>query len=218
MRSIRNFLAARRAVAMIEMALVLPVFIPAGMYAIEMSNYSVVQMRVNQIALTLADNASRAGVDTNLATQQLRELDINDVLQGLRIQQGKLDVPGRGRVTISSLETNSSGGQWVHWQRCLGIRQGAGYDSSATEGNGATGNSFPGMGPTNARVTAPPNSAVMYVEINYDYRPLVAAFFVSSTRISATASFIVRDNRDLASGITNPAPAQPSMTCNKYTS
>ena len=183
-----------------------------------MSNYALVQLKLSQIALTLADNASRVGVQSSLSLQQLREVDVNDVFQGARLQGGGLAVTTNGRITLSSLEVNDDNGQWIHWQRCVGIPGGSGNDSSyGVQGTGASGTGFAGMGDPGAKVTAPADSAVMFVEINYTYQPLVSSYFVGTTRLRSIASMIVRDNRSLEDGLTDPAPGAPHMTCDKHT-
>ncbi|MBS0503768.1 MAG: hypothetical protein JSS55_08195 [Proteobacteria bacterium] len=217
----------RSGVALIEFAYAMPAVMAMGMYGVESANLAQTHMRVSQVALMLADNASRAGVDATGGTiQQLREIDINDIMQGVRLQQNRLDLANRGRVTLSSLETNSDGGQWIHWQRCLGMKQGAGWDSSyGKAGDGKTGTAFPGMGNAGSEVQAPAGEAVMYVEINYQYRSLFGTMtaIVGSPVIQYTASYIVRDKRDLSgnsgSGIYDPSPSVGSakMTCDKYT-
>lgn len=209
----------RRGVAMLEFALALPVVLPIGLYAVELCNFGIAQLRLSQSTLALADNISRVGVDTNMATQQLREADINEVVEGLRQQAKSLSLTANGRVTISSLETKN-GAQWIHWQRCVGTKSGPGYDSSfGLAGDGGTsGSGFTGMGIGGTKVVAPNNSAVIFVEINYDYQPLISPYFLGTRKLQQTASFIVRDNRELATGITNPAPTvQDPLTCNRYT-
>ncbi len=218
-RPFRALRRDRRGLAMLEFALALPIVLPIGLYAIELSNYGVRQLQLSQATLALADNASRVGADTNMATQQLREIDINEVLQGLRLQTSGLRLTTNGRVTISSLEVRD-GAQWIHWQRCIGLKRGNGYDSSfGRAGDGGTaGTSFRGMGRTGSLVMAPPNSAVIFVEVNYDYTPLISSYFLGDRKLQQIASFIVRDNRELGAGITDPAPAASErMTCDRYT-
>lgn len=215
---VRRLLRDRSAVAMTEFAFALPIVLPAGMFGVEMSNFGITQLRLNQASIALADNASRVGIDTTLATQQIREVDVNDVLLGFRMQTGDMNVAQFGRVTLSSLEVNANGGQWIHWQRCIGLRAGKGWDAADKEDTGKTGTTFPGMSNGGGRfVTAPPGSAVMYVEINYDYQPLIPGFFVGERKLRTVSSFIVRDKRDLPSGVSNPAPAAKPSTCDKYT-
>lgn len=204
-------------VALIEFAFAAPIVLGIGTYGVEVANYGITQMRVSQIALNLADNASRVGATSSLSVQQLREVDINDVLQAARYQGSKIGLTTNGRITLSSLEQNSGGGQWIHWQRCIGLKRGAGYDSSyGVAGDGASGTAFAGMGETGAKVTAPPASGVMFVEINFDYQPVFGNWVLGPKKIRYIASFIVRDNRDF-SQTWNPDPAATVSSCSAYT-
>ena len=217
-RFARRLARHKSGTAMMEFALSLPLVLPLGLFGIEMSNYALAELKLSQIALTLSDNASRVGVDSGLSSQDLREVDINDIFQGARLQGGGMDITTNGRITISSLEVNADGGQWVRWQRCAGVPAGAGFDSSyGTQGDGASGTSFTGMGETGAKVTAPADSAVMFVEINYTYTPLITGYFVGDTALKATASMIVRDNRNLDREVTDPSPGATHMTCDLHT-
>lgn len=224
-----SLLALRRdrsGLALVEFAYSLPLVLALGVMGIETANLAVTNMRVSQIALNLADNASRVGERTALATQQLREADINDVLQAVRLQGEDLELTQRGRVTMSSLEADNSGTQRIHWQRCIGLRSGTNFDSSygtapvnagKQTGPGFAGTVMPdGMGPAGRRVLAPNNSGVIFVEINYQYRPIMDLFGIAPGRIHYTASFIVRDNRDF-SRVFNPNPTAASSTCDTYT-
>jgi hypothetical protein len=203
-------------VAMIEFAYALPLLLVLGGYGVEMSNMATVNQKVSQAALALADNMSRVGAESALSVVQIRESDVNDSFIGLKRQTGALNLTANGRVILSSLEQNASGGQWIHWQRCIGTKNVA--SSYGTQGTGATGTSFPGMGTAAARVTAPPNSAVMFVEIEYDYRALFGTMFFPQRTIRYEASFVVRDDRDMSgSGIFNPAPTATASSCGTFT-
>ncbi len=225
-RTIRAVWQDRRGLALVEFAYSLPLVLALGVMGIETANLAVTNMRVSQVALNLADNASRVGERTSLATQQLREVDINDVLQAVRLQGEELELTRRGRVTLSSLEADNNGVQRIHWQRCIGMRSGTRFDSSygtapvnagSEAGPGFAGTVMPnGMGPAGRRVIAPNNSGVMFVEINYEYRPIINLFGLAPRHIHYTASFIVRDNRDF-SQMFNPNPAAPRSACNTYT-
>ncbi|KQM88373.1 hypothetical protein ASE67_01010 [Sphingomonas sp. Leaf23] len=216
---LRQFWRDRRGVAMLEFALSLPVVLPIGLYAVELCNFGIAQLRLSQSTMALADNISRVGVDTNMATQQLRESDINEVIEGLRQQAKNLSLTANGRVTISSLE-KKNGAQWIHWQRCVGVKSGPGYDSSfGKEGDGGTsGSGFTGMGSGGTKVVAPDNSAVIFVEVNYDYQPLISPYFLGARKLQQTASFIVRDNRELLTGVVDSVPkVTQRMLCTFYT-
>lgn len=155
-----------------EFALGLPLVLSLGLYGVETANLALANLRVSQIALNLADNASRVGIASTLNTAQIREVDMNDVLQAARIQGGRINLSKYGRVIVSSLE-NPSGTQRIHWQRCFGLMKGTDYDSSygttkvtdgtdnttATQGTDVSTGKGPdaGMGDSGAKVTAPPN-------------------------------------------------------------
>ena len=220
----------QRAVSMIEYALAAPLMMAMGGYGVEVSNLAITNMRVSQYALQLADNASRVGVNSGLATFSLREGDINDVLQGLRLFSAGAKLTAYGRVTLSSLENvqqkyDDDNVQRIHWQRCIGLKSGPGFDSSygttsVTAGTDATsgtqGADAPdGMGETGQKVNAPENTGVIYVEVNYQYQPLFGSLFVSATKLHYVASAIVRDKRDF-SQIFNPAPTATPSTCDKH--
>lgn len=204
---------------MIEFAYSLPILMALGGFGMEAANLASVNHQISQAALALADNMSRVGATSSLSTQQIRESDVNDGLTGVRRQTGPIQLTTRGRVILSSLQQNSSGGQWIAWQRCAGMKVVS--SSYGNQGTGATGTGFAGMGPATARVTAPPGSAVMFVEIVYDYPGLFGTMFLPARTIRYEASFVVRDERDLTggpsnNGIFNPTPAATASSCTAY--
>ena len=52
------------------------------------------------------------------------------------------------------------------------------------------------MGPASSRITATPNTTVMFVEIAYTYAPIISFDWVPSQRIVEIAALAVRDSRD----------------------
>ncbi|MBN8499899.1 MAG: pilus assembly protein [Sphingomonadales bacterium] len=197
-------------VAMIEFAYSAPVLALLLIGGVELSNFAITHMRVSQVAVSLADNASRAKQSVVSGVPRIREADVNEVFSAAQLQGGTLDFQAHGRLILSSLETNASGGQWIHWQRCFGDGD---YDSSyGVQGDGATGTSLTGIGPTNRRVSAESGTAIMFVEVVYDYQPLLFSDFMQSAQIRKTAAMYVRDNRDL-SGIYNPSPSVTANVC-----
>jgi hypothetical protein len=209
-------------VALLEFGLSLPLVMAIGIYGAEYANLAVMNMKISQIALNLSDNASRVGIASTLSQQQLREYDINDVFQASRLQGRPIKLIPNARITLSSLEADALGVQRIHWQRCLGNRTGQGWDSSygTTSASAGSDDSIAnagtlapfGMGPASRKVTAPPNSGVMFVEINYAYQPLFSARILGTQVIRYTASYVVRDRRDF-SQIYNPAPQATVMNC-----
>lgn len=197
-------------IAMIETALTMPTLIFAGLAGLEVANLMITHTRVSGIALSVADNASRIASGSNLALPQVREVDVNDVFTGAQLQSGSLNLQANGRIVLSSLETNSEGGQRIGWQRCFGAKNwGSNY---GVQGVGATGTAFPGMGPAGREVRSAMGSPVMFVEVFYEYQPFMFDSWIGSKRIDYEAAFTVRDPRD-TSGIFNPAPAATVNGC-----
>ncbi len=198
------------AVAMTEFALGAPFLMLVGVYGFEQANFVLVTMKVNQLATHLADNASRIGETSQLKNRKIFESDVNDVIAGAQIQGGpSVSLYDHGRVFISSLEVDGNGKQFIHWQRCRGIQK---INSSY----GKQGDTVAGMGPKNEQVTAEPGDAVIFVEVRYTYRPLVAGAIISNRQIRAIAAFNVRDSRDLTQiyqrDSSRPDPVQDCAT------
>jgi len=211
--------------ALLEFAFSMPLVLMIGLYGIETANLALINLKVSQIALNLADNASRVGLLNNVNVEQLREIDMNDVLTATRNQGAAIDLTTNGRIIVSSLEKNASGTQRIHWQRCIGQKSGTGYDSSYgtttttagtdTQASNAGTLAPSGMGDAGSEVNAPTSGGVMFVEINYLYEPVVGDWLFGPSRIHYIASYVVRDNRDFTQ-IYNPSPAATRSTCNLY--
>jgi Flp pilus assembly protein TadG len=207
----------RSGVALTEFALAAPVLMTAGLWGVETANQAVVQMRVNQVAVLIADNAARVGDTSLLGNAQIYESDINDVLYGAHVQGGgNFDFYAHGRVILSSLEVvpESEDQQYIHWQRCMGeLHHNSSYGHA---GDGLDG-SLAGMGPSGDEIVAFDDEAVMFVEVAYVYQPLISSAFTSAGTMTATAAFNVRENRDL-SQIYQRDPASPDSVadCDSY--
>ncbi len=200
----------RSGLALIEFAYTAPVLLILLTGGVELTSFAIAHMRVSQLTVSLADNASRAKQSVVSGVPRIREADVNEVFAAAQLQSGGLDVQQNGRLILSSVEVNPQGGQWIHWQRCFGS---AGHQSSyGVEGDGATGNSIAGVGPAGRQVSAEPGYAIMFVEVIYDYQPLMFGDFLDNEEIRKTAAMYVRDNRDL-SAIYNPAPAVTPSAC-----
>jgi len=215
-RLARNLARSTSALALTEFAYAAPMFAMLGVTGLELSNYALANLRVNQVANSVADVLSRSGESDGLGKKALRESDINDAFQAVSRQSGNLDLLNRGRIIVSGLEQNASGGQWIRWQRCFGTQTTYVSDYGVTN-TGQTGTAFLGMGETGAKATAPDNaSAVMYAEVKYNYKPLIAFKYLPQAQslIVARAAYLVRDRRDLTSG-NDPKPVSgvTASTC-----
>jgi len=155
---------------LVEAAFALPILFLMIFGGLEIAHMAMSHLRVNQIAITVADNAGRVrtGID---------ESNIYEVFSGANLIGDTISFEDRGRIVLSSLEPNgkegSSEGQKITWQRCFGDldveprygEQGDGAnDASLADGLGAEGN----------RIQSAEGTAVMFVEVTYRYTPLVA--------------------------------------------
>lgn len=204
-------------VVVIEFAYTLPIFMLLGITGVELANYAIANMRVSQIAMTVADNISRAKQTVPLALPRLREVDINDNMLGAMVQGGEnLKIFDEGRIIISSLQQNAAGRQTIAWQRCKGLLNVSSLYGAqgATQPNSGVGG-FQGMGSGINRVQAEPNSAIIFAEVAYTYRPLFSEWVLGAKQIRREAAFFVRDDRDLTR-IYNDAPAASVSSCNKF--
>jgi len=200
----------RSGVAMVEFAFTAPIVLAMGMLGTETAYYVITHMQVSQVAMQVADNVSRVGEQDVLTARKVYESDVNESLVGAEKLGQQFGIFQRGRVIISSLQRNADGGQWIAWQRCRGAKI---FDSSyGEEGDGASGTSFPGMGETGNVITASNGTAVMFVEIAYDYESLTPFQIFDGQEIRYTAAFNVRDARDL----TQLYDDGPSADCDTY--
>lgn len=210
------------ALAIVEFATALPFILVTMLSATELTNFTIVRMRVGQTALQIADNASRMGRVSLTGNPQVTETDINDLLTGADMQARNLNLYTHGRVIVSSLEPtanpNTAGTYKIRWQRCRGLKS----SGSSWGVQGAT--SLNGMGPAGQIVTTPDDTGVMYVEVFYDYQPLFTSGLVPHTTIHEFASMIVRDSRDYVGPTSGPGAnggiynveAAAAHTCNIY--
>ncbi len=192
---------SQRGVAAIEFALIAPILLTSLVYGGEMAWYMMVNLRVSQVTLQVADNASRIGDTSTLTNRKIYEGDIHDVMIGANLDGGNtLKLLTNGRVIVSSLQVNAANQQFIKWQRCKGVK-------NVTSSHGVEGNLKPtGIGPAGQEVTAPVGDAVIFVEVIYDYKPLISGALISNKTIRSTAAFNVRDSRDLTQIYqTNPA-------------
>ena len=193
----------RRGISAVEFALCLPFVITATMTGAELTNYTTTKMRISQLALQVADNASRIGTGTVLSNKTISEKQLNEILVGANMQSGKLAAFTNGRITMTSLQPGVAANTYVvKWQRCKGAKT----PPTMTPAYYTAGTTERSSEPTNAnnpyKVTPPPSGAVMFVEIYYRYQPLISTSFIPTANldIREIAAMTVRDNRDYAGG------------------
>ncbi|MEQ1539080.1 MAG: pilus assembly protein [Sphingorhabdus sp.] len=216
--------------AMVEFAVSLPFFLGLAIAGLETANYAATNMRINQIAVHIADNAARMGDDVLAGGQQVSEIDINDVFTGARHEgnalvfdgfhpytdPGNNQVVSRGnaRIFLSSIEPvanpNPTNKYKIGWQRCSG----PGTHYRPVYGSPAATSNVDGVGPTGRQTIAPPFGATMFAEIHYHFEPIIDLGYskLTSRDIVATAAMVVRDSRDY-SAVFN-AESVTASTCN----
>ena len=202
--------------AALEFALGLPLLLGVGMWGGELANLAMVNMQVSQLAMQIADNGSRIGDTSMLQDLKIYESDINDLLEGANIQANSLDIMRHGRITISSLQVvpGTNNKQYILWQRCKGAKNVPSRYGPAGTGTTTT---LAGMGPTGSEITASEGDAVIFVEVEYDYQPLITAKFAPTKAIRAVAAFNVRDDRDITQIYQrNPGNPDAVASCSVY--
>lgn len=196
--------------ALIEFAFAAPLVLGMGMLGTDTAYLVITHMQVSQIAMQVADNASRVGEQDVLTARKVFERDIAETLIGAEKLGENIDIFEQGRIIVSSLQLNAQNGQWIAWQRCRGAAR---VDSSyGVQGDGANGTGFPGMGVPGRYITASQGTAVMFVEVVYDFNSITPLNLFDNSRIEYTAAYNVRDNRDL----TRLYAGGPVARCNVY--
>ena len=206
----RRLARDRSAVAFVEFAYAAPVLLTMGLLGTETAYFVIAHMQVSQLTMQVADNVSRVGEQDVLTARRVFDSDINESFVGAEKLGANLGVFQRGRVIVSSLQQNAQGGQWIAWQRCRGAKV---HNSSfGVQGAGATGTGFAGMGRPGNLITAAPGTAVIFVEVVYDYRSLTPFQAYNGRTITYTAAFNIRDSRDL----TQLYDDGPTAVCNVF--
>jgi len=184
-------LAANSAgLALTEFAFGLPLVLVLTLGGLETANYAFAHMRISQLAMTTADNAGRV-------KNVIDEANIYEVFDGASLVGESIDFEENGRVVLSSLQHNGqpagAAGQMINWQRCFGDLNVA--PAYGTQNTGRSSNALrDGMGPAGNKITSLPNTAVMFVEVTYDYQPLIDARWIGGARqIRYESAFNVRE-------------------------
>jgi hypothetical protein len=208
-RKLRLLRRDQRGVTLIEFAFTLPILGTMSFYGLEIAYMASVSTQVSQIALSVADNASRLGQTNNSAlAPSVAEADVDAVMYGAMQQGAPFNFEEKGRIILTSLEVDdATGRQYIHWQRCSGdLNRESSYGDDETH-NGLTGPQLTGMGEPGREIAAMPGQAVMHVEVYYEYEPLLAGLFVADNEVEfkQEAAYLVRDDRDLDGGLTGTA-------------
>lgn len=199
--------------ALVEFAFTAPFLLTVGLGGMETANLAVSHMQISQIGMLVADNASRVRTSID-------EADIREIFTGASLTGKSIEFSENTRVILSNLEHNglsgSDEGQWIRWQRCYGAN--TKYASSyGVEGDGRTNASLAtGMGPTGKKITATTITAVNFVEVIFDYKPLISDRFFGDIVIRYESAFVVRERDDHAMNNSSNISSGDLWTCNRY--
>lgn len=205
----------RSGVAFLEFAFALPVLLALGLLGLETANYAMANLRVSNIAMLTADNAARV-------RDSIDEGDITELMTGAKMSGSTINFAQNGRIILTDLEPTSTGGkQWVRWQRCDGALNYAGTNTALrplTAAGAAITNGTEIYGTDRTTVSTAPSSetkatmtsfgsgtnvisaasgtAVMVVEVAYNYQPVIPNSFLAGRQITYTSAFNVRQRTD----------------------
>lgn len=219
--------------AYVEFALSLPVLLTLGLFGLETANFAMAHLRISNIAVITADNAARI-------RDNIDEADVIDLLTGAKETGASINFAQNGRIILSDLEPTPTGGnQWIRWQRCDGAlnytnpntswrpRTAGGtaitngteiYNSDRITPNTSTPSSpaatptFASMG-TGITIAAQSSSAVMVVEVVYNYQPIIPNSFLAGRQIRYESAFNVRQRVDQT--LRNASQVTP-RSCNTF--
>ncbi|HEX8384443.1 MAG TPA: TadE family protein [Sphingomonas sp.] len=208
----RSLRADTGGLALIEFAFTLPVIVTLLLFGLETANYVIAAMRVHQIAAVSADNAARV-------RDSINEADVNEVLTGGKIVGESMDFAARGRIVLSDVlpngQTGTNAGQTILWQRCAGALQiPESVPRYGVQGKGATDGTLPFMGAATRTVAASTNSAMVFAEVTYRYKPVVSEAIYGTPIMRSEASFTVRERTAETLGV-GPS-GTIGRTCGRY--
>ncbi len=181
----------RSGVALIEFAYSLPIMIPLTILGIESANLAIVNMRISQAAMMVADNAARV-------RDRIDEADVNNIMLGAKLAGAGIDLLNKGRIVVATVEDNAATAvltdQKVVWQRCKGVY--APSSTTTTELAILTG----GVGNTGNKISPTANNPIIFVEIYYQVQLLVPGMsspvFGANPVLRYSSAFIIRDRND----------------------
>lgn len=192
---LRRLRRDRGGIAMIEFALIAPLFLAMTMGTIELGYYVLANNRVQRLASMAADLVAQSGTGTTGAT----EGQIYDLFSALDLTAQPFDLRNHGRIVITGVKgTDPDGDKKVEntilWQR---------FD-------GADVGSSPMVGCAQVvKVATLPNGRVLpldemlfHVQVSYEYQPIFSKtpmdMFQLPTRFSRTTMFRARSKDFLA--------------------
>jgi len=197
--------------AFVEFALSLPVLVTLSLVGLETAHLAMAHLRISNIAMIASDNAARV-------RDNIDEANVIELLVGAKMTGDNIRFKQNGRIILSSVEPNTAGtggastGQWIRWQRCDGAKNVV--SSYGPQGTGQTNASLQAVGAPGNQIAATSGTAIMLVEVVYDYQPLVSTSIFGARQIRYESAFNVRQRTNQA--LSNNGGATPK-SCTVFT-
>lgn len=162
---LRTLLRTRRAVAMLEFALALPLFLGFMLTAIEFGNYIMANNRVQRLAAMSADLVAQSGTgDIGIG-----EAQIYDLFSAVDLTARPYDLRNDGRIVITGVrgtdtDKNGTTENQILWQRFDGgyvVAPQVGCNQTVTTASLPAGRRLP-LG-----------EILFHVQVSYRYRPIM---------------------------------------------
>ena len=207
-RLLRRLHRDENGVQLVEFAISIPVLLTLGLGGIEVANFAIASIRCSQISMMVADNAGRV-------RDSIDEADINEIMVGAKLMGSGVKFAQNGRIILSSVEQNAAkNGQWIRWQRCAGAKNAT--SSYGVQDAGKNDASLQAIGPAGNQIAAASGTAVMYVEVVYDYQPIVSNRILGGRTLRYNGAFNVRQRTDQSLKNAGSLPTASTQACNIF--
>jgi hypothetical protein len=206
---LRRLARERRAVAMLELALVMPLFLGFVLTGLEFGNWVMANNRAQRLASMTADLVAQSGVGSIGASEK----QIYDLFSAIDITAQPYDLRNYGRVVISSVKGTDVDNDGVIEKRFLWQR---------FDGNYVAAVPLLGCAQSNALATLPAtrvlplDEILFHVQVTYDYQPLISrrpfGWINLGTAITRTATYRARSTQFQAPSPVAQFPAKSKCT------
>jgi Flp pilus assembly protein TadG len=199
----------RRAVAMIELALALPLFLGFVLSGLEFAHWVLANNRTQRLASMTADLVAQSGVGSVGASEK----QIYDLFSAIDITARPFDLRNYGRVVISSVKGTDNDGDGVVESRFLWQRFDGNYIAAVPLLGCAKSNPIAALP---AGRVLPLDEILFHVQVTYDYRPLFSrrpfGWLNLGTAITRTATYRARNTQFQSPSAVDKFPAKEKCT------
>ena len=199
----------RRGVAMLELALVMPLFLGFVLTGLEFANWVMANNRAQRLASMTADLVAQSGVGSVGASEK----QIYDLFSAIDITAQPFDLRNHGRVVISSVKGTDDDVDGVIENRFLWQRFDGNYVAAAPLLGCARTSPLAQLP---AGRVLPLDEILFHVQVTYDYQPLISVrpfgWLNLSTAITRTATYRARSTQFQTPSPVDQFPAKSKCT------